>query len=504
MLPAQSPSGTRSSTLSWNLGPTLTAYLADDGARTSSRASRPPTGGAAERTAGPASRSPSTTRSCRSPSLHDRRTEIRWGLRDFEHRFGRPAGGDVAAGDGRRPRDAAARWPRRASRPTILAPWQADAHHLDNRRPYRVDTGGGGHIDGRCSTTPTCRASVSFEPAVTADADRFARERIAPRLARPLPDGRPAPDARRSPATASSTATTSRSGTCSSTASSRPTRTIPDRGFDVVTLAAVAAEARRPPAPGDPDPRPDVVELPPRRAALVRRVPGAHDGRWKAPLRAALERLAGGIDAVTEALVRELPGAGRRLGGARRLRRRRDRGRGGRAFAADAPRRPVRPPRTGGGCSTLLEAQRWRLAMFASCGWFWDDPWRPETRQVLRCAARAVRIVDGLAGTSLERRLVEDLATFVSPALGIDGADDLPPGPERGRAAAAARDVGAPAGPGNPTTPGDCPGVVGLSAGRRGRVGARCVRRSGDADGVVRAMGIVREVPGVDTELAWR
>ena len=70
----------------------------------------------------------------------------------------------------------------------------------------------------------------------------------------------------------------------------------------------------------------------------------------------------------------------------------------------------------------ILEAQRWRLAMFSSCGWFWDDPSRPETRQVLRAAARAVRIMDELAGTDLEGRLVTDLATFVSPALGIDGA----------------------------------------------------------------------------------
>ncbi|HET9658091.1 MAG TPA: AAA family ATPase, partial [Kineosporiaceae bacterium] len=38
-----------------------------------------------------------------------------------------------------------------------------------------------------------------------------------------------------------------------------------------------------------------------------------------------------------------------------------------------------------------LEAQRWRLAMFASCGWFWEDPARTETRQVLRAAARAAR-----------------------------------------------------------------------------------------------------------------
>ena len=70
----------------------------------------------------------------------------------------------------------------------------------------------------------------------------------------------------------------------------------------------------------------------------------------------------------------------------------------------------------------VLEAQRWRLGMFASCGWFWEEPFRPETRQVLLAAARAARLVDSLAGTSLERRLVADLTTFVSPGLGIDGA----------------------------------------------------------------------------------
>ena len=70
----------------------------------------------------------------------------------------------------------------------------------------------------------------------------------------------------------------------------------------------------------------------------------------------------------------------------------------------------------------MLEAQRWRLGMFASCGWFWEEPFRPETRQVLRSAARAARLVDGLTSSSLERRLVADLATFVSPGLGMDGA----------------------------------------------------------------------------------
>ena len=61
--------------------------------------------------------------------------------------------------------------------------------------------------------------------------------------------------------------------------------------------------------------------------------------------------------------------------------------------------------------------------MFASDGWFWDDPARPETAAVLRAAARAARLVDDLAGTDLEGRLVEDLALFSSPGHGVDGAE---------------------------------------------------------------------------------
>ena len=70
----------------------------------------------------------------------------------------------------------------------------------------------------------------------------------------------------------------------------------------------------------------------------------------------------------------------------------------------------------------LMEAQRWRLAMFASDGWYWDDPIRIETKQVMRAAARAARLVDLRAGTRLEARLVEDLALFASPGHDVDGA----------------------------------------------------------------------------------
>jgi len=74
------------------------------------------------------------------------------------------------------------------------------------------------------------------------------------------------------------------------------------------------------------------------------------------------------------------------------------------------------------GLLSLMDAERWRLAMFASDGWFWGDPIRLETKQVLLCAAKTVRSIDGLAGTNLEGRLVDDLSLLVSPSRRIDGA----------------------------------------------------------------------------------
>ena len=69
-----------------------------------------------------------------------------------------------------------------------------------------------------------------------------------------------------------------------------------------------------------------------------------------------------------------------------------------------------------------MQAQASRLAMFASCGWFWEDPNRPETAQVLRFAGHAVRLVDDACGSRLEQRLVEDLAA-VRVSRGATGMD---------------------------------------------------------------------------------
>jgi alpha-amylase/alpha-mannosidase (GH57 family) len=50
----------------------------------------------------------------------------------------------------------------------------------------------------------------------------------------------------------------------------------------------------------------------------------------------------------------------------------------------------------------LLELQRNAMLMYTSCGWFFDDPAGLETRQVLRYAARAVELAEDHLGGAIE------------------------------------------------------------------------------------------------------
>jgi hypothetical protein len=393
--------------MSWDLGPTLAAWMAD-GDPVAYRGFVAGDGGLNGLA------KPFHHTILPLASAADRATEIRWGLRDFELRFGRPATGMwlpetavdlatlrmlAAAGVGH----------------TILAPWQAAEAHLDTRRPCRVELGGGRSIVVALYDADLS-AAISFEPRATADADRFSQERVEPRLAwGSLPEDEP-------PVVVIAT-----DGELYG--HHQPHRQFflerlvqpgidgDSRGYDLATLA-------------------DALEEPPDRPFRTIRIqertswschhgvlrwtaecPCAADGRWKGPLRAALERLAAGMDVETERVAAGLPGSpdpwavrdayvdvvvGAEDADAFALR------------WVDGPE-----ART---LATVMEAQRWRLAMFASDGWFWDDPSRPETAAVLRSAARAARLMDGLTGSRLEARLVADLALLTSSGHRVDGA----------------------------------------------------------------------------------
>ncbi|MEX1171599.1 MAG: DUF3536 domain-containing protein [Chloroflexota bacterium] len=351
-------------------------------------------------------------------SAADRRTEVRWGLRDFEVRFGRRPTGmwlPETAADLETLRtlaDAGLEF-------TILAPWQVASDGLDTRRPVRLDLGSGRSIvaavyDGLLS------AAVSFEPEATVDADAFVRDRILPRFAEAADalDG------------ADPLIVIATDGELYGHHQAHRERflarligaTAPvDRPFERPPLAASIARAA---ARGSP-----VAHLRERTSwschhGVIRWASGCAcvpDGSWKAPLRIALERLAGGIDAMAERLFQALPGSPDPWAA-------RD------AFVdvvigvrsdADFAREWLGGTATATAAdvatfTSVLHAQRWRLSMFASCAWFWDHPDRPETHGALRSATRAARLIDEVGGTSLESRLGADLADIHGPGR-LDG-----------------------------------------------------------------------------------
>jgi hypothetical protein len=347
-------------------------------------------------------------------SAADRLTEVRWGVRDFEVRFGRRPTGmwlpetAVDLPTLRLLADEGIVY-------TILAPWQVeDGGLLDPRAPVRVNLGDGRSIvavryDAQMS------AAVSFEPWSTIDADEFVSRRIAPTIGERV-------DA----SGAGSLIVIATDGELyghhqpfrEQFLARLVGRTAPrDRPFDTPSLETAVDRAS---ADGLA-----VATVRERTSwschhGIDRWTGGCGcvpDGAWKRPLRAALERLAGGVDAATDQAVRSLPGdpdpwalrdawidvvLGLRTAG---------------ALAADL-HGPLRPEDLHV-IARLMEAQRWRLAMFASCAWFWDRADRIETAGALRAATRAARLVDAISGTDLERRLIGDLRLI--EAEGIDG-----------------------------------------------------------------------------------
>ena len=295
---------------------------------------------------------------------------------------------------------------------------------IDTRRPYRVELG------RRAPRSPSSfydgglSAAVSFEPEATADADRFARERVAPAaLAR-----RPG---RRSTAPLALIATDGELyGHHQQFRDLFLQRLVaPDavdrrrRGFDVVTRRRRARRGRRP----APLPTARIVERTSWSchhgvARWSAECPDAADGRWKGPLRAALERLAGGDRRRHGALVRGLPGdatSGRR---ARRLRRRgHRRDRAGRrsppiAWPARVGRRAGSRPRPARGPALAPRDVRERRLVLGR-----PDPARDASSPAGGRPGRAPR--RRVPGTRLEAPLRRTTsALFTSPSRGLDGA----------------------------------------------------------------------------------
>jgi hypothetical protein len=139
---------------------------------------------------------------------------------------------------------------------------------------------------------------------------------------------------------------------------------------------------------------------------------GAHPGwnqKWRAPLRAAMDWLRDGLSDLFEReaarLVRD-PWAAREDYIAAILDRSAD---NLTAFLAKHAARPL-AAREVSRTLRLLEMQRMAMLMFTSCGWFFDDLAGLESVQVLQYAARAIQLARDLGGADLEPEYVSILA----------------------------------------------------------------------------------------------
>lgn len=113
-------------------------------------------------------------------SYQDKVTQVRWGIADFQLRFGHKPSGmwlpEAGVDDVTMSvlADCGIQF-------TILAPWQADTNNIDVSRPYRVEL-----PEGREFTVffynQELSTRVSFDPASTVNADRFLAEHILPRF----------------------------------------------------------------------------------------------------------------------------------------------------------------------------------------------------------------------------------------------------------------------------------------------------------------------------------
>jgi alpha-amylase/alpha-mannosidase (GH57 family) len=324
----------------------------------------------------------------------DRRTQIRWGIADFEQRFGR------------RPE---AMWlPETAINQAvaeslvdeglafvILSPHQAEAVReggdwidvsggtIDPTRAYRLELSGGRHLDVFFYDGPISNA-IGFEGALVSARTLVDRLQAAAgsegeRLIHVATDGE---------SYGHHTAHGER------TLAYALAVEAPRRGFAVTNYAAwlaahpPTAGARLKPGPGGEGTAWSCahgVGRWTRDCGCSAGTPGWNQA-WREPLRRALDVVRDRISAVFEsegAAVLGDPWAAR------------DR------YLVEKPTDPK--------ALRLLEMQRYALLMYTSCGWFFDEISGLEATQILRYASRAIELHQSFGGEPLEPELLRVL-----------------------------------------------------------------------------------------------
>jgi alpha-amylase/alpha-mannosidase (GH57 family) len=360
-------------------------------------------------------------------SRRDKLTQVRWGLRDFERRFGRPAEGiwlaETAADS-----ETLEILADHGLKFTVLSPAQAaqvrplekewtdvSGGRVDPSRAYLWKSKGGKTLALFFYDAPISRA-VAFEGLLTDGKvfarrlmDGFAEERTHPQMVHIATDGE-------------SYGHHHRFGDMALAYALRETESRGD-----VTLTNYGEFLERHP----PEWEAEIVENSSwscahgveRWSADCGCCIGSHAGwtqAWRAPLRLSLDALRDGLDALYEksagALLKD-PWEARDAYIEALL------DRSPAVMEGFLSERQVRPlsEKERVDLRRLLEMQRQRLLMYTSCGWFFDEISGIETVAVLSFAARALQLSrDHAEALALEQSFMEGLAKAKSnlPAYG--------------------------------------------------------------------------------------
>ncbi len=388
--------------LSYDIGPTLASWLAAEAPEVHDAIVAQDSGGAMAQAFNHTILPLATRR--------DKATQVRWGVADFVHRFGRQPRGlwlpetaadletlDVLAQE--------------RIEFTILAPWQAAGGVADPRHPYRVRLPGGRSIvvfffDGRLS------GEVSFNPRATADAARFARDWLPPAAANTTADPPPL-------------VLIASDGELYGHHQPGRERFLHDllyaeadrAGYDVIL--PIEYLDRYPVVHETMIAEPTSWSC---HHGVARWITGCActdtDSAWKATVRQALTSLTEALDGAYERAAAELlrdPWAARDsyihvMLGEQSLA----------DFIALNARRPL-SDRDQRQVALLLEGQMYGQRMHTSCGLYWDDLDRLEMRNDLAYAAKVIASTEAASGASLAGAFRERLRLAHSERTGRDG-----------------------------------------------------------------------------------
>ncbi len=339
----------------------------------------------------------------------DKITQIRWGIIDFEKRFGRTPQGmwfpETAIDDETLETAAEA-----GIEFTILAPWQAADPSVDCSKPYRVKLQNGLFMDV-FFYEQGLSALVSFDPQATSNAERFTKEQIQPIFA--------------AHNNKDQMITVATDGELYG--HHQPFR---DKFLAYLMNRALKKENIEPTFPAlwrKNHPAVDEIKILPNTSWSCHHgigrwstgcdcTPNSH---WKDRMRKALDKLAGRID---KAYLGILGGQFSNPWEIRheylRVKLKQEelehlvvRLNGGKAVSAETLK----------GIDEMLKVQFDRQRMMTSCGWFFDDFCRIEPQNNVKFAAQAVWRLKKSFGIDLVDKTVQDLKSVHSNATTLTG-----------------------------------------------------------------------------------